>query len=519
MSSFDMFGVEKHDVNPKLIKHSDELFDICHNKVREHMRFFDLAMNIQRTVPLKEVSEYDTISTDGKTFFYNPEYILGRFLNAQSSTTKFRFSQQDAGISCCIHEYLHTVMHCMFRHLFWSGYMERRFWDLACDIAVECMLCDLQDAFKKNNEDILLHPRSQMIRNELVNNLANENVTMVAINLYEFFMKDQELPRNNRRFCEEELQRLEELFCFDDHSRWYTEEEQAGDGDGDGDGEGKGNGDGQGGGNCRARSNGNGDGEDRENGSGGGGSSQMENRWQEIARNFGVDVETQARRQGQGIGNLMKNLKSVTREKYDYTDFLKKFAVNTEVMKVSIDEFDYNFYTYGLNLYGNIPLIEPLEYKEDKRVREFVIAIDTSGSTIFDLVEKFINKTYNILMSTESFAKKVNIHIIQCDYDIQHCAKITNRTEFESYIKNMKIYGGGGTDFRPVFDLVNKMVEEGEFTDLKGLVYFTDGYGTFPTQKPPYKTAFVFIDDDYTDNGVPVWASQLKLRSSELNNL
>ena len=34
---------------------------------------------------------------------------------------------------------------------------------------------------------------------------------------------------------------------------------------------------------------------------------------------------------------------------------------------------------YGMELYGNMPLVEPLEYKETDRVREFVIAIDTSG--------------------------------------------------------------------------------------------------------------------------------------------
>ena len=50
------------------------------------------------------------------------------------------------------------------------------------------------------------------------------------------------------------------------------------------------------------------------------------------------------------------------------------------MMKLNPDEFDYNFYTYGFALYENMPLIEPLEYREVKRIREFVIAIDTSGS-------------------------------------------------------------------------------------------------------------------------------------------
>lgn len=37
-------------------------------------------------------------------------------------------------------------------------------------------------------------------------------------------------------------------------------------------------------------------------------------------------------------------------------------------------------------------LIEPLEYKEDKVIKDFVIAIDTSGSCAGELVKKFLNK-------------------------------------------------------------------------------------------------------------------------------
>lgn len=48
---------------------------------------------------------------------------------------------------------------------------------------------------------------------------------------------------------------------------------------------------------------------------------------------------------------MLQNLREVNRERYDYTAFLKKFAVMGEVMRVNDDEFDYIFYTYGLQLY------------------------------------------------------------------------------------------------------------------------------------------------------------------------
>ncbi len=103
-----------------------------------------------------------------------------------------------------------------------------------------------------------------------------------------------------------------------------------------------------------------------------------------------------------------------------------------------------------------------------------MIAIDTSGSVEGELVQKFVQKTYNILKSTESFFSKINLHIIQCDADIQQDVKITNQDEFDEYLKSMKIHGLGGTDFRPVFQYVDKLIEQKEFTNLKGLIYFTD---------------------------------------------
>ena len=80
----------------------------------------------------------------------------------------------------------------------------------------------------------------------------------------------------------------------------------------------------------------------------------------------------------------------------------------------------------------------------------------------------------------------------------------------------MSIHGLGGTDFRPVFSYVNELIVNKEFDNLKGLIYFTDGYGTFPVRKPEYETAFVFIDDEYTHPDVPSWAIKLVMQSDEI---
>ena len=74
----------------------------------------------------------------------------------------------------------------------------------------------------------------------------------------------------------------------------------------------------------------------------------------------------------------------------------------------------------------------------------------------------------------------------------------------------------GGTDFRPVFEFTQKLIDEKGFTNLKGLIYFTDGFGTFPAKKPAFDTAFVFVDDEYNNPDVPPWAIKLVLQKDEI---
>ena len=91
-------------------------------------------------------------------------------------------------------------------------------------------------------------------------------------------------------------------------------------------------------------------------------------------------------------------------ERYtDYKKMLERFAVMGEELKINDDEFDYIYYTYGLEHYDNMPLIEPLEYKDERRVRDFAIVIDTSASCMGSTVRSFLRTTYDILKSTESF--------------------------------------------------------------------------------------------------------------------
>lgn len=245
---------------------------------------------------------------------------------------------------------------------------------------------------------------------------------------------------------------------------------------------------------------------------------ELEDKWKDISERLLVDLETSSKEWGDKSDAMLMGIKKINRDKYDYSTFLRKFSTMKEDIQINDDEFDYIYYTYGMRRYGNIPLIEPLEYKEVRKVRDFVIAIDTSGSCAGEVVQKFLDKTFSIFSQQENFFRKINLHIIQCDAEIQSDVKITDKQAFDEYMKDIQFKGFGGTDFRPVFEYVDHLIELNEFDDLKGLIYFTDGNGTYPKRRPPYETAFVFVDDDEFDYEVPSWAMKLVLETSEITD-
>ncbi len=441
----------------KTEKIAAEILQMSKNKLLVNLRFMDMALNQFRIFPKPEATPFT--ASDGNVYLYDPEHILKAYMLDENLP---------------IRNFLHTVLHCVFKHFFVGTLVDQKMWDLACDIAVESTINDLELNYlniSKAKEQI-----------QFFNLFKKKVQTITAEKIYNYFL-DEKLSGDL-------VERLSLLFKGDDHVLWYLTEEQK-----------------------------------KKLGLSVGPADHAVLpgermlfllNWTDIALRMQTELEMFVKIRGTEAGLLTQNLREVNRERYDYTEFLKKFAVRGEVMKLDPDEFDYNFYTYGLQLYGNMPLIEPLEYREVKRIREFVIAIDTSGSTSGELVQTFVQKTYNILKSTESFFTRINLHIIQCDTVIQEDVKITTQAEFDDYLKRMKLHGLGGTDFRPVFGYVNAMVDNGEFENLKGLIYFTDGYGVFPQKKPPYDTAFVFIEESYNNYDVPSWAMKLVLREEEI---
>lgn len=228
-------------------------------------------------------------------------------------------------------------------------------------------------------------------------------------------------------------------------------------------------------------------------------------------------VAMECKGQGGHVSSYLSNLLELTlAPTYNYKETLKKFMDYKEIMKVDIDSFDYIYYTFGLNKYNNIPLIEPLEYMDDRVVEDLVIAIDTSGSTYGELVKKFLTETYGVVEQLEIGNRKINIHILQCDTAIRSDVKITSKLEFDNYIRNFRVHGGGGTDFRPVFEHVDELCKKKEFKKLKGLIYFTDGEGSYPKKRRDYEVLFAIDDkqNNYDYKKVPPWAMYLRINDA-----
>ena len=354
--------------------------------------------------------------------------------------------------------YLHLVLHGIFHHITRRKGRKERLYSLACDIAAESIIDGMQYR-------CVLAGRS-LLRRETYGRLHKELKVLSADKVYRVLY--------GLGLSEEETLRLEAEFRIDDHSYWPKEEEKKK-------------------------------------------QEEIENRWQDVSEQMETEMETFSEEMSSGAGDFIGQLRVENRERFDYRQFLRKFSVLREETAVDEDSFDYVFYTYGLSLYGNLPLVEPLEWKETQKVEEFAVVIDTSMSCSGELVKKFLEETYDVLSENNSFFCKVNIHVIQCDDRVQTDRKITSGEELREYMENLELRGEGGTDFRPAFVYVEELMRRHVFGQLKGLIYFTDGKGIYPGKMPPFETAFVFLEEDYEDMDVPPWAIKLVLSEDELN--
>lgn len=109
--------------------------------------------------------------------------------------------------------------------------------------------------------------------------------------------------------------------------------------------------------------------------------------------------------------------------------------------------------------------------EEGEKIEDVIIALDTSGSINQQEINEFVSEVKSLLKSFQN----IQVYICSCD------TRIYNWTELNTYKKDFKITGCGGTSFIPVFEEVKK-----RNINPSVLLYFTDGYGSFPQEIPDY---------------------------------
>jgi predicted metal-dependent peptidase len=352
---------------------------------------------------------------------------------------------------------LHTTFHCLFRHLWLRGERDPALWDLACDIAVENTIDSLH---RKSVERPLTY-----VRRRAYEGIAAAGRVVAAAPAYRWLLGQSVGVQKQ----------LAREFAVDDHRLWPKTSENPQ--------------------NTPAPT--------------------PQKSWEKLAKQMQTELELRDKEAGDGAEALEVQVRAANRSRRSYRDFLRRFCVWREEVHLDPDSFDLNFYTYGLSLYGDLPLIEPNETRESKKIEELALVVDTSYSTSGELVRAFLAETYALLKQRENFFHRMVLHIIQADNTVQQDELVTSEADLVRVMDRFELKGGGGTDFRPAFAYVSKLCEEKQFKNLRGLLYFTDGLGTYPARRPPYETAFLFLGDRFDDANVPPWAMKVVLDEAE----
>ena len=371
-------------------------------------RFLDMALSALSPAPDERCR---VLATDGQTLYYQPSALLRLYQENPKYLNRL---------------YLHTVFHCVFRHLWLKGKRDARLWNLACDIAVENVLDSL-------NRSSVKRPLT-WVRQNAYAAIAAKGRVVAAAPAYRWLAG--QTPGI--------LRQLEREFYTDDHRLWPKDAPEQ--------------------------------------------PQQMptplpQKTWQKIGERMQTELDLRDKEAGDGADALKQQVKAANRSRRSYQDFLRRFC----------------------------------ETRESKKIEELALVIDTSYSTSGELVRAFLAETYTLLKGRENFFHRMNLHLIQADNAIRQDLLIRNEDELIHAMNHFELRGGGGTDFRPAFEYVNQLCAEKKFSNLRGLLYFTDGMGTYPARRPAYATAFLFLGEKFDDANVPPWAMKVVLDEDEFS--
>ena len=173
---------------------SEKILEHTRNEIYLELRFLEIALS--QLVP-KADDTVQTFATDGAYLCFSSEQVL-------------RVFRQNAFFLNRV--YLHTVLHCLFSHLWIGGSRPPRLWQLACDIAVEYVI----DGMDKQCTRRIL----SFTRKELYAKLQAKEGAVSAAVIYRM-LKEMETQEDGM----EQLLLLEQEFYTDDHRYWPRQRE------------------------------------------------------------------------------------------------------------------------------------------------------------------------------------------------------------------------------------------------------------------------------------------------------
>ena len=168
-----------------------------------------------------------------------------------------------------------------------------------------------------------------------------------------------------------------------------------------------------------------------------------------------------ARQQGKLPAGIEAEIGELLRPPERWQDILREFIQN-----MARDD-----YTWQRPNRAHIARGIVLPSMHNIRMGEIVVALDSSGSCMNEFAD-FLGNLNSILED----CRPEKITVIHCDAAVEKVVEFETGDEVPC-----KMYGGGGTSFKPPFQYVDKHGLEPEC-----LIYFTDTYGDFPDQEPDY---------------------------------
>lgn len=173
-------------------------------------------------------------------------------------------------------------------------------------------------------------------------------------------------------------------------------------------------------------------------------------------------------------GNLPKDMHFVVPEyfshKVDWREFLYGYIASHAKTSYTFTPPNMKFLYRGIYL--------PSMSSDLLRV---IVAVDTSGSVDKALLGTFLGEVTSMMEQYPNY----EIDLITADAKIQSV-----KTFLPGEPLVYEVSGGGGTDFRPVFEYIDRHID---YPTL--LLYFTDGEGTYPKDEVTYDVLWVMPEE------------------------